>query len=204
MEKPPMNILLDSDDDDDSDSYSYSDSDSDDPTGPMIQVVALFEMFSGKNVEASNKPLVDLHAYPTEYLATLALATGYAQRFPHLMARFLVYISPRRFLESETQTLALQILRDDESLLEHHYHTYHCEGLTNAEVMEACLLRGMPVSVDCNTMRKSMTNHLKLVERVLEKFPVATTATTEEEKQRMALFIMHLPALRQYFKNSRK
>ena len=130
--------------------------------------------------------LVDCSAL---HLRTLALATGYAQRFPLVWAQTAVRLSPPALLRNEIGRVARQVYTDDTLLLEESYHTYGCEGMTDDELLEACLLRGIPIASPNNypQLQKAMTQHLRVMEELRTKH--------QDDQEKISLFALHLPAL---------
>jgi hypothetical protein len=155
------------------------------PCWDLVEQPDLVEKFVRTN-------LVHCEALPREHLNTLALAMGYAQRFPPPISRLLVACSPSLWVAREMKELAYRIGRDDRLCLEENYHLDGCQGMTDAEVREACLLRGLPVHVTYDEMRECLTNHLTMVE-ILWKNKSQTVP-----RQHLQIFALYLPAMRKY------
>jgi hypothetical protein len=69
-----------------------------------------------------------------------------------------------------------------------------CHSLTDIEVMEACLLRGLPITNDpIEDQREYLTNHLKMVEHVKKQ-------VGDEITEGFKLFTLHLAPLRYHLK----
>ena len=131
-----------------------------------------------------------------QHIQALALSMGYCQRFPLPMARALTELSPTPLLRFDLEQTGSDLVRDDTMLLQESYHRYDCDGLTDDEVLEACLIRGMPVSNDYMAMRRHMTNHLKVMEELRERFNDKHVSKDDKEKaSTMGLVTMHLPAI---------
>jgi hypothetical protein len=126
---------------------------------------------------------------------TLALAMGYAQRFPPPIPEVSATIS-RLWIRRSVQKIANRIGLDDRNCIDENYHLDMCHGMTDDEVREACRLRGLPVHISYEEMRECMTNHLILVDNLRQK----RGKETSEEK--MNLFLLHLPAIRKTWKDN--
>jgi hypothetical protein len=158
-----------------------------DKAGPIWDLDVLFEEFRKTD-------LIHCDALPRAHLKSLALVTGYAQRFPPPLPGFFVDCTPKLWLSHEVKVRGRHIWRDDKLCIEEAYHAGGCEGMTDIEVRDACLLRGLPVRVSYAEMRVCMTNHLIMIERLRESRP-------DEPRQHLQLLSLHLPALRRKYSN---
>lgn len=106
---------------------------------------------------------------PDEYLVPLALASGSfanvgESRDDYLLPRLLAgWCAPRRFLRYRVRRTARAIAVDDALLIEEGAHVNHCQSLSDLEVMDACLLRGLPLFRNAMEMRQSLSNHLAMI-----------------------------------------
>jgi hypothetical protein len=69
-------------------------------------------------------------------------------------------------LRSQVNRLSEIVCHDDALLLEEGHHCTHCQSLTDEEVSDACLLRGLPVNMDDHTAdvrRQFLTDHLNMI-----------------------------------------
>ena len=158
-----------------------------DAGGPLWDLEPLLDAFLRTN-------LVHAESLPSEHMTSLALAIGYAQRFPPPIPNILTSCTPKAWMVREIKELGYRIWRDDRLCLEEYYHLDHCNGMTDDEVREACLLRGLPVHVTYDEMRDCVTNHLRMMETLWQK------RGRDVPKQHLQIFVLHLPALRKYFK----
>ena len=159
-----------------------------DAAGPLWDLEPLLDAFLRTN-------LVYAESLPTEHLVSLALANGYAQRFPLPIPNILAACTPNVWMVKEIKELGFRIWRDDKLCLEEKYHLDCCNGMTDDEIREACLLRGLPVHVTYDEMRDCVTNHLLMVERLWQR------RGGDVPKQHLQIFVLHLPAVRKHFKS---
>jgi LETM1-like protein len=152
-----------------------------DAAGPVIDPRPLFAgVFGTSNVEATDTDSQNENPYatflrtvdglPDEYLVPLALAAGsFANvggtgRDDFLLPRLLAgWCAPRRLLRYRVRRTARAIAVDDALLIEEGAHVHHCRDLSDREVMDACLLRGLPLSKNASEMRQSLSNHLAMI-----------------------------------------
>jgi hypothetical protein len=153
-----------------------------DAAGPLWKLQQLFHEFC-------HTPLV--HCEVQEHVMHLALATGHGQRFPPPLPQWMVqWWSPKWLLTRQIRLLAHQVWLDDKLLLEEGYHLQHCQALTDDEVREACRLRGLPVLLDYDEMRRCMTHHLEMVQDLWLSVP------SDTPRLHLQLFVLHLAPLR--------
>jgi hypothetical protein len=160
--------------------------------------------------------LASVDGLPDEYLVPLALATGCfasAGRTtgdagrdslpPRLLAG---WAAPRRWLRGRVRRAARAVAEDDALLIEEGAHADHCRGLTDREVEDACLLRGLPLVTATRSgeaaaaaeMRAALSNHLAAVALVHHELrrsaPAARMPPAYTEA--FGLLSLHLPILR--------
>lgn len=164
-----------------------------DAAGPILDLEPLFDEFLKTNLIHCDQRARDHH------LTTLALAMGYAQRFPAPIPSLILKVTPKMWVAKEVKELARHVWRDDRLCLEEMYHLDNCQGMTDGEVREACLLRGLPVDITYTEMRECMTNHLKMMESLWNK-----KGDSGVPKQHFQIFALHLPAVRRYYKQQIK
>lgn len=126
----------------------------------------------------SNCALVD--ALSREHLHLLFMTTGYT-KLPPYAANLLYnkYFFPSFIMKSAIRKVGSSIVHDDASLLKDlgdlsHHRDFCClRHLTDEEVLEACILRGLPVDTGISTttqMRKCLFNHLRQMAEVKSIF----------------------------------
>lgn len=121
--------------------------------------------------------------FPRIYLVHFALAVGIYQTFPPQISTRLAFWSPSWWLRRLVRNLAVAVTEDDSALqlmllqgdyrLDEPAASMRCEDyrcvvatLTDLEVMDACLMRGLPVADDDVTiqdMRECLINHLNMI-----------------------------------------
>jgi hypothetical protein len=133
---------------------------------------------------ASNHSYDNISAFsnlPISHLHSISLACNLSSIFPLpavVSSALLQYCVPRAFLESRLTHLAEDIIADDATLLEEGHLEAGCVGMTEEEVLDACLTRGLPVGrfarnmsgeaigeIQC--MRTLLTNHLNMTRGVM-------------------------------------
>ena len=79
-------------------------------------------------------------------------------------------------------------------LIEEGHHLSQCSNLTDLEVTEACLMRGLPVTrlTGAESRRMSLTNHLKMIESVRQD------PATNVDSDAFRLFTLHLAPIQNY------
>jgi LETM1-like protein len=166
--------------------------------------------------------------YSREHLSRLAMAAGAV--FPSLPAwlsrRLCDTVAPTSWLSHRIRHRARMVAEDDENLLfwisqqeegsNNNDNLDPCWSLTEIEVRDACLLRGLPVemtevaaansntakitksslktrSLDIHDMRKCLVNHLNMIASVKQRLPVQ-----EHNTEGFGLFTLHLPIIRHF------
>jgi hypothetical protein len=103
--------------------------------------------------------------------------------------------------------MARVVAEDDALLIEEGAHANHCRHLTDREVADACLLRGLPPSStssnDESEMRVVLSNHLATMALVHHELRRACRGSHGQQQQppyayteAFGLLSLHLPILR--------
>jgi len=190
-----------------SNSSSNSNFNSNSNPGPVIRnILPLFHIFSRQNQLMTNPsissklstprnffvartfPFPSLQLLPSAQLVTLARSAG-------LDSPILPFL-PNAFVRRRLMAKAENVCRDDTLLIEEGHHLHGglgCGLLTKEEVLEACVLRGLPVSRDLSTneMRIFLTDHLLMMEQILKRKNKNVFANDDAR-----VFVLHLPAIR--------
>ena len=170
-----------------------------DAAGPMLDLFPLYNMFletsgdQGGTLLPKGK-LANLDMYPRDHLVTLALASGLYQTFPDSLSGPVTRVTPSVLIRHIVRRRAQEVATDDALLLEEAYDENGCEALTEEELLEACFVRGLPVTVPPVEMRRCLTNHLKMIRALKQRLPNGTPTEAFE------LFTLHLPAIRHYLR----
>ncbi|KAL3781779.1 hypothetical protein HJC23_009209 [Cyclotella cryptica] len=177
--------------------------------------------------EASPHSRVNTSAFstlPISHLHSISLACNLSSIFPLpavASSALLQFCVPRPFLESRLTHLVEDIIADDATLLEEGHCEAGCDGMTDEEVLDACLSRGLPVArfardtsgeamgeIQC--MRTLLTNHLKMMSGVMkyrgecsvreqQLFPAKDGVCSKSSLVRdvaLHVLVLHLPAIR--------
>jgi len=134
---------------------------------------------------------------------TLSLAVGVNQSLPGWLSQLVTTFQPSSWLRDQIDRIARYICHDDAMLLEEGHHLNGCSSLTDLEVMDACLKRGLPVvnndnsssSPFLNDCRKCLTNHLQMIAAVREG-----EREDSLSGDGFRLFTLHLAPLRHHLK----
>jgi hypothetical protein len=172
-----------------------------DRAGPIFKdVLPLYDLTPGTSVKKSygkldlfqSKILNVSSNIKRDQLVLLARA-----RLPSPM----VSILPSVWIRMQFKSLVNDIVQDDMVLLKEKQHINQCSFLTNKEVLEACLLRGLPCGLDVNfeEMRACLANHLVMMKQILESH-----GRKGIESDKAALFILQFPAIRYAMKEYNK
>jgi hypothetical protein len=98
------------------------------------------------------------------------------------------------WLRRQIDRISRIVCHDDALLLEEGHALNHCESLTYIEIMDACLMRGLPVTNNTvEERRECLTNHLKMVASVKRRIKGPIT-------EGFRLFTLHLAPLRYHIK----
>ena len=173
-----------------------------DAAGPILDLTPYYLVFSADvNKQSVNDArllpagkLAHLETYPREHLISLALANGLYQSYPDFLSRLFAVCCP--WLCGEVRRISSLIATDDYLLLEEAYESNGCESMTDQETLDACLMRGLPVTVSYAEMRLCLTNHLTMIKALRESLPNHHTTPPEGLK----LLTLHLSALRYYLR----
>jgi hypothetical protein len=168
-----------------------------DAAGPILDPIPYYSVFSDATESVDARlpagKLAHLETYPREHLISLALANGLYQSFPDPLSRLFAACCP--WLRGEVRRIANLVATDDKLLLEEAYDSNGCESMTDQEVLDACLMRGLPVTVSYAEMRLCLTNHLTMIKALRESLPKPHTTP-----EGLKLLTLHLSALRYYLR----
>ena len=177
--------------------YAPITSPGDNLAGPVLDLAPLYRRF-----EAGG--FVAMKSISRHHLVKLALVSGYLQRFPSILSEPVVStLLPSAWLCSEMEHHANQVAKDDELLIQEGYDESHVLGagttgspimmmmMTNDEILEACLVRGLPISTSFVAMREQLTTYLTMIKQLREKLPLAKTRSGA-----FPIFTLHVTALR--------
>lgn len=173
-----------------------------DSAGPIFDARLIYQAFATDSVAGDNDITLPLgvlsrvDTYPRDYLVTLALAAGINQNWPDLISVPITRSSPSAWNRSQILRKASDIADDDDLLLDEGHVLNGCASLTDLEVLDACLNRGLPVNVSYEEMRRCLTNHLRMIGEITSQFP------DEAETEGFKLFTLHLGPLRQHLKTT--
>lgn len=170
-----------------------------DEAGPVMDALPFYSVFANRSgithqYRLRRGVLATLDMLPREYIVQLALAVGVNQSLPKGMAVRLTGWMPSVWLRYQIHRVATAVVEDDTLLLLEDHDENGCADLTEIEVMDACLMRGLPVGISTDKMRVCLTNHLKMIASVKERLPSGSMT------EGFGLFTMHLAVLRYYFK----
>lgn len=125
---------------------------------------------------------------------------GINQYLPGWMSPWVTALQPSLWLQSQVDRISLVICQDDALLIQEKYHVDGCRSMTETEVRDACLMRGLPVRrrATLAERRTSLTNHLNMVEKV------RADPATRIDSDGFRLFTAHLAPLRYWLKQKQK
>mmetsp|Transcript_6265 Transcript_6265/g.11983 ORF Transcript_6265/g.11983 Transcript_6265/m.11983 type:complete len:389 (+) Transcript_6265:202-1368(+) len=158
----------------------------DDAAGPVYKDISpLLDMF------ASDSGLSDLHSLPDYHVLTVARSSDLL-RPPFAVSSFLLNFIPSSLTAAQVDKIAESIVEDDELLILEGHECNGCASLTAEEVIDACLVRGLPseMALSMGEMRQCLTNHLRMTRQI----------PPEADKAQVRSFLMHLPAIRESMK----
>jgi hypothetical protein len=159
-----------------------------DLAGPVLDLVPLYRRFEGG---------FDLKSISRQHLVRLALVSGYLQRFPSILSEPVVStLLPSAWLCSEIEHHANQVTKDDELLIQEGYGNVLVAAtgapmMTNDEILEACLIRGLPISTSIVVMREHLTTYLAMMKGLREQLPLG-----KKRSGAFPIFALHVTALR--------
>ena len=146
-------------------------------------------------------PLPDLSSLSRPHLLALAHASG-AVPPPHYLTTPLFNLVPSSLIERRVSLIMLNILIDDIQLLKEGHQQRGCSDLTDDELLEACLERGLPAGMDVKgiDMRRSLTSHLDIMDRIAADRigHNGKSVVSTREGEVIGLFALHLPALKMW------
>jgi hypothetical protein len=170
----------------------------DDEAGPILDLFAFFSpLLAPGGSSFDNNQLFVLDSFQRTYIIELALAIGIHQHLPPWASTKITALSPTRLLRFQILQKIRIVTKDDTLLLQEQHHKYGCESLTDTEVMDACLMRGLPVNISAENMRVCLTNHLNMIAALRDC--ISHDALKSES---FALLTVHLPILRQVIKSN--
>lgn len=104
---------------------------------------------------------------------------------------------PSWWLRGQLERTCKFICEDDAMLIEESHHANGCSSLTDLEVTEACLMRGLPITrrASSESRRLSLTNHLKMIDTVRRD------PETKVDSDGFRLFTLHLAPIQLYLKS---
>jgi hypothetical protein len=144
-----------------------------DEAGPIIDGMILYSAFCSYDPNPENPLALPFGVFtsvwdlPREYLVTLCLSIGVCQQWPGWLSKWVVAFTPSMMLRRQIQRISAIVCHDDALLLEEGHDLNGCESLTDQEIDDACLMRGLPVLMDDRMeMRRLLTNHLKMISNV--------------------------------------
>lgn len=135
-----------------------------DAAGPILNALPLLTPFG--NPANSRKATIAIDGLSGGYLKSFALSVGVLQSLPRGWAPKILEVLPHSYLRFRIQDLAKRVSLDDSFLLYERHHENNCASLTEEELLDAALLRNLPVDVSFGEMRTCLTNHLQLVASV--------------------------------------
>lgn len=173
-----------------------------DAAGPILDLMPFYAMFTDKPLPDKNfilpvGQLAHLESYPREHLISLALANGLYQHLPPTLSSLSAHLCP--WLRTEIRRIGTNIAVDDILLLEEAYDSNTCASMTDTEVMDACLMRGLPVTVSHEEMRICLTHHLEMIRSLKERVP---SESGHKPSEAIKLLTMHLSAIRYYLQQN--
>lgn len=173
-----------------------------DTAGPVLDLMPFYVMFASNLPEKDTKDfilplgkLAHLETYPREHLISLASANGLYQHLPPTLSTVAVHLCP--WLRQEIRRIGTNIAADDTLLLEEAYDSNGCQSMTDQEVIDACLMRGLPVTVSYEEMRVCLTHHLQMIRALKERVP---SEDGRKPSAGLKLLTMHLSSIRYYLK----
>jgi hypothetical protein len=133
---------------------------------------------------------------PRAYLEQLALASGVFQMYPTWIGKVFISGYSRNWLQRQLKDIANSTFLDDIMLLEEGYDQSGCQSLTDMEVADACLVRGLPVCIAVDEMRECLTHHLQMI----KEWTVSRPRTTNKEATE--LFLLHIAPIRSVLRHN--
>jgi hypothetical protein len=165
-----------------------------DPLGMFLLAFASPDQAFSKAATCS---LSNLSLLSRPHLIELALALGVHQSFPSWASELMTFYAPTSLLRFRIRQKIELVRRDDCLLLQEQQHENRFESLTDVELVDACLMRSLPVDLSPEKMRACLTNHLTMIASVTRQL---TDHELEVASEGFALFSVHLSILRQAWK----
>lgn len=188
-----------------------------DAAGPVLDNLLPFY----ESVFASGS-LSTVDQLPRNYLVQFALTVGVYHSFPPDMSVHLGKLSPSWWLRRTVRHIVTTVADDDNALILQREESFgepttHGEGsvagtLSEMEVMDACLMRGLPVvNTTVEQMRECLANHLNMIAALEKQMSAAQSKTSEYpadknshsisvNEESLGLFTLHLAILRDFLK----
>ena len=112
--------------------------------------------------------------------------------FSSWLASPILWVQPSKLIKRKLDALAKDIIEDDIMLIHEKHHLNSCSLLTSSEVLDACSKRSLPCAIDqsVDAMRESLTSHLLIMEKILDKVGHAGLQSKEAEH-----FVLYLPTI---------
>lgn len=187
---------------------------------------------AGSSSSPSSSPTASVNLFPRNYLVHFALAVGVYQTLPPKLSDWLATWTPSWWLRRKVRQLAVTVAHVDHALVV----VVSPEGtkagelttrnendvvaiLTDVELMDACLMRGLPVvDVTTDEMHVCLRNHVRMISNLelqivhasmpqppkgRETMTVPPTRNNQPrsiDAEAFGLFTLHLPIIRDYFK----
>lgn len=136
-----------------------------------------------------------LQHLPRIYLIDLALSVGILQSLPDWASTGVIKCLPNTVLVILIRRKMDVIMVDDVLLLRDGYHQTGCTTLTDVELVDACLTRGLPVSSSRQALQQCLTNYLLLIEGMYHRLSQHVL-----QSEAFGLAVLHVPILRQVMK----
>jgi len=160
----------------------------------------------------STSSILKLDELPRENLITLALSQGtpFTNLHPSVAIPFYTYCIPTLYIRSKIQSIRDDIFVDDILLIrDKESDKLALSQLTDEDVLEACVLRGLPCSrrTSITEMRIALRYHLNLVSRLLsfnnEHLKIGHYASVLEGSNSVLKdIILYLPSIRHHFSSN--
>jgi len=191
-----------------------------DAAGPVLDNLLPFyqSVFASKSGTSNGKNsngalwLSSVDRFPRNYLVHFALAVGVYQTFPSSWSATLAQLSPSWWLRRRVRYIALTVEDDDHALLLQRETSFGAKRgaavvaqLTEMEVTDACLVRGLPIihtitgehdneddhqhlPLTAEQMRECLSNHLDMIASLEEQIAAQQLqqqhAQDDSERQR--------------------
>jgi LETM1-like protein len=153
-----------------------------DSAGPLpVDLDHVMEWVTGStSINATNSSASLLDRMSRRYLVEFALAVGVYPTLASPWNSRLARCSPTWWLQRQVLHLAKTLAEDDRALLRLLHEEEGCGiqdalgSLTDVEIMDACLLRGLPLAnVTSTDMRQCLVNHLRILRPLMDMDAVA-------------------------------